>query len=147
MFHYNYTDLISKEYKLLLMKLKTEEKFAFLQLAQYVAQLDGEYGPKEREIVEEYCTEMGIENMDIDVKNFVLEDILTVFKSAQSQRIALLALMVLVHVDDKFGIYEHKVIDKIAHQFNISEQEIHLFSMWGKMGSALYEQALVFTAV
>lgn len=147
MFHYNYTDLISKEYKLLLMKLKTEEKFAFLQLAQYVAQLDGEYGPKEREIVEEYCTEMGIENMDIDVKNFVLEDILTVFKSAQSQRIALLALMVLVHVDDKFGIYEHKVIDKIAHQFNLSEQEVHLFSMWGKMGSALYEQALVFTAV
>jgi uncharacterized tellurite resistance protein B-like protein len=129
------------------MKLKTEEKFAFLQLAQYVAQLDGEYGPKEREVVEEYCTEMGIENMDIDVKSFVLEDILTVFKSAQSQRIALLALMVLVHVDDKFGISEHKVIDKIAHQFNISEQEIHLFSMWGKMGSALYEQALVFTAV
>jgi len=147
MFHYNYTDLISKEYKLLLMKLKTEEKFAFLQLAQYVAQLDGEYGPKEREIVEEYCTEMGIENIDIDVKSFLLEDILTIFKSAQSQRITLLALMVLVHVDDKFGIYEHKVIDKIAHQFNISEQEIHLFSMWGKMGSALYEQALVFTEV
>ena len=48
MFYYNYGDLISKEYKLLLMKLKTEEKFAFLQLAQYVAQLDGEYGPKER---------------------------------------------------------------------------------------------------
>ena len=147
MFHYNYTDLISKEYKLLLMKLKTEEKFAFLQLAQYVAQLDGEYGPKEREIVEEYCTEMGIENIDIDVKSFLLEDILTIFKSAQSQRITLLALMVLVHVDDKFGIYEHKVIDKIAYQFNISEQEIHLFSMWGKMGSALYEQALVFTEV
>lgn len=147
MFHYNYTDLISKEFKLLLMKLKTEEKFAFLQLAQYVAQLDGEYGPKEREIVEEYCTEMGIENIDIDVKSFLLEDILTIFKSAQSQRITLLALMVLVHVDDKFGIYEHKVIDKIAHQFNISEQEIHLFSMWGKMGSALYEQALVFTEV
>ena len=132
---------------MLLMKLKTEEKFAFLQLAQYVAQLDGEYGPKEREIVEEYCTEMGIENIDIDVKSFLLEDILTIFKSAQSQRITLLALMVLVHVDDKFGIYEHKVIDKIAHQFNISEQEIHLFSMWGKMGSALYEQALVFTEV
>lgn len=129
------------------MKLKTEEKFAFLQLAQYVAQLDGEYGPKEREIVEEYCTEMGIENIDIDVKSFLLEDILTIFKSAQSQRITLLALMVLVHVDDKFGIYEHKVIDKIAYQFNISEQEIHLFSMWGKMGSALYEQALVFTEV
>lgn len=146
MFYYNYGDLISKEYKLLLMKLKTEEKFAFLQLAQYVAQLDGEYGPKEREVVDEYCTEMGIENIEIDVKSFVLEDILAIFSSSKSQRIVLLALMVLVHVDDKFGIYEHKIIDKIAHHFNISEQEVHLFSMWGKMGSALYEQALVFIA-
>lgn len=146
MFHYNSRDLISKEYKLLLMKLKTEEKFAFLQLAQYVAQLDGEYGPKEREVVEEYCTEMGIENIEIDMKNFVLEDILAIFRTPKSQKITLLALMVLVHVDDKFGIYEHKIIDKIAHQFNLSEQDVHLFSMWGKMGSALYEQALVFTA-
>lgn len=127
------------------MKLKTEEKFAFLQLAQYVAQLDGEYGIKEREIVEEYCTEMGIENIEMNLKNFELEEILTIFRSSQSQRIALLALMVLVHVDDKFGIYEHKIIDKIAQQFNLKEKEIHLFSMWGKMGSSLYEQALIFT--
>ena len=137
---------IIKEYALLLMKLSTEEKFAFLQLAQYVAKLDGEYGPKEREIVEEYCTEMGIENIEFDLKNFILEDILAIFRSSKSQRITLLALMVLVHVDDKFGIYEHKIIDKIAQQFKLTEKEIHLFSMWGKMGSGLYEQALVFTA-
>ncbi|ARU48628.1 hypothetical protein Sdiek1_1464 [Sulfurospirillum diekertiae] len=132
---------------MLLMKLKSEEKFAFLQLSQYVANLDGEYGPKEREIVEEYCTEMGIENIEIDLKYFVLEDTLAIFRSSQSQRIILLALMVLVHVDDKFGINENRVIDKIAQHFNLTEQEINLFSMWGKMGSALYEQALVFTAV
>ena len=129
------------------MKLKSEEKFAFLQLSQYVAKLDGEYGPKEREIVEEYCTEMGIENIEIDLKHFVLENILEIFRSSQSQRIIMLALMVLVHVDDKFGIYENKIMDKIAQHFHLSEKEIYLFSMWGKMGSALYEQALVFTAV
>ena len=61
MFDYNFSDWISKEYELLLIKLKAEEKFAFLQLAQYVAKLDGEYGLKERELVDEYCTEMGIE--------------------------------------------------------------------------------------
>jgi uncharacterized tellurite resistance protein B-like protein len=129
------------------MKLKSEEKFAFLQLAQYIANLDGEYGPKEREIVEEYCSEMGIENIEIDLKHFVLEDILAIFRSMKSQRIILLALMVLVHVDDKFGIYENKTMDKIAQYFNLTEQEINLFSMWGKMGSALYEQALVFTTI
>lgn len=145
MFDYNFSDLISKEYELLLMKLKTEEKFAFLQLAQYVAKLDGEYGLKERELVDEYCTEMGIENMEINLEPFNLEETLETFRSTQSRKITLLALMVLVHVDDKFGIYEHKTMDKIAHIFNISEREMHLFSMWGKMGSALYEQAMVFT--
>ena len=127
------------------MKLKSEEKFAFLQLAQYIAQLDGEYGLKEREIIDEYCTEMGIENIDIDLKHFVLEEILMTFRTSRSQRIILLALMVLVHVDDKFGLNEYKIMDKIAQQFNLAEKEIDLFSMWGKMGSALYEQALVFT--
>ena len=145
MFYYNFIDPLSKEYKLLLMKLKAEEKFAFLQLAQYIAQLDGEYGLKEREIIDEYCTEMGIENIEIDLKHFVLEEILMTFRTSRSQRIILLALMVLVHVDDKFGLNEYKIMDKIAQQFNLERKEIDLFSMWGKMGSALYEQALVFT--
>lgn len=138
---------IIKEYALLLMKLSTEEKFAFLQLAQYVAKLDGEYGPKEREVIEEYCTEMGIENVEITIELFHLEGILSVFKTAKSQKIAVLALMVLVHIDDKYGIYEHKVMYKIAQIFNLNEQQIHLFSMWGKAGSALYEQAIIFTEV
>ena len=146
MFDYNFFDLTMKEYKVLLMKLKTEEKFAFLQLSQYVANLDGEYGVKERELVAEYCTEMGIENVEIPLEHFNLEDNLNTFRSIQSKKIAAIGLMILVHVDDKFGIYEHKVMDKIAHIFNISEKDIHLYSMWGKMGSALYEQALVFTA-
>ncbi|KFL35326.1 hypothetical protein JU57_00865 [Sulfurospirillum sp. SCADC] len=131
---------------MLLMKLKTEEKFAFLQLAQYVAKLDGEYGLKERELVNEYCTEMGIENMEINLEQFNLEETLQIFRSTQSRKITVLSLMVLVHIDDKFGIYEHKTMDQIAQRFTITEKEMHLFSMWGKMGSALFEQAMVFTA-
>ncbi len=129
---------------MLLMKLATEEKFAFLQLAQYIAKLDGEYGPKEREVVNEYCTEMGIENVEINIELFDLESILTVFKSAKSQKIAMLSLMVLIHIDDKYGIYEHKVMYNIAQKFHLDERQMHLFSMWGKAGSAIYEQALVF---
>ncbi|WP_245391457.1 TerB family tellurite resistance protein [Sulfurospirillum barnesii] len=127
------------------MKLSSEEKFAFLQLAQYVAKLDGEYGPKEREVIEEYCTEMGIENVEINMELFDLDTLLSIFKSPKSQKIAILALMVLVHIDDKYGIYEHKVMYKIAQIFKLDETKMHLFSMWGKAGSALYEQALVFT--
>lgn len=128
------------------MKLSSEEKFAFLQLTQYIAKLDGEYGPKEREVIEEYCTEMGIENHDINTEQFDLEENLKTFKTTKSQKIVLLSLMVLVHIDDAFGLYEHKVINKIAQAFFISEKELHFFSMWGKAGSALYEQALLLTS-
>jgi len=127
------------------MKLETEEKFAFIQLAQYIAKIDGEYGPKEREIVNEYCTEMGIENVEIDKDQFILEDNLQIFMTKESQKIAMLSLMVLIHIDDKFGIYEHKTIAKIALKFDFTEKEIHHFSMWGKIGAALYEQALLLT--
>jgi len=127
------------------MNLTSEEKFAFLQLTQYVAKLDGEYGPKERELIEEYCTEMGIENFDINTNNFIIEECLKIFRTPKSQKIALLALMVLVHIDDAFGLYEHKVIHQIGQIFSLDEKELHFFSMWGKASSALYEQALLLT--
>jgi len=127
------------------MNLTSEEKFAFLQLTQYIAKLDGEYGVKERELIEEYCTEMGIENFDIDTNHFIIEECLKIFKTVKSQKIALLAIMVLVHIDDAFGLYEHKVIHQISQIFSLDEQELHFFSMWGKAGSALYEQALLLT--
>ena len=127
------------------MKLKTEEKFAFLHLVQYVAKLDGEYGPKEREIIEEYCMEMGIENVELSQEHFILEETLETFSSPKSRRIALLGLMVLVHIDDKFGIYEHKTMAQIALKFEFEEKQLQYFSMWGKAASAMYEQALMLT--
>ncbi len=129
---------------MLLMKLRAEEKFAFLQLAQYIARLDGEYSIKEREIIQEYCIEMGIENVDFQEEDFILEENLKIYTSIRSQRIVILTLMVLVYIDDKFGIYEYKTLDKIADHFDIEEKDLHLFAMWGKAGSALFEQALVF---
>ncbi len=139
-----WTNEFKREKSVLLMKLRTEEKFAFLQLAQYIARLDGEYSVKEREIICEYCIEMGIEEVEFEEEDFTLEENLEIFSSIRSQRIVLLALMILVHIDDKFGLYEHKTLDKIAQHFEVGEKDLHLFSMWGKAGSALFEQALVF---
>ena len=87
------------------MKLKTEEKFAFLQLCQHIAKVDGEYSLKERNVINEYCMEMGIDNVEIDQEQFILEDNLAVYTTRGSQKIAMLSLMVLIHIDHKFGIY------------------------------------------
>jgi hypothetical protein len=95
---------------MLLMKLQSKEKFSFLQLAHYLARVDSKYGPREEEILLEYCTEMGIENLDsFDSENFSLDGILKDFKSEQSKRIVILELMILIHIDHTFHLNEQKL--------------------------------------
>lgn len=124
------------------MKLKSEEKFAFLQLAQYIAYADGEYGPKEKEIIAEYCIEMGIDYFEINRELIKFEEILKTFQTRESQRIVMLSLMALIHIDDHFGLHEHKTINLVAEKFQFTLKELHAFSIWGKSASALYEQGL-----
>jgi hypothetical protein len=128
-----------------LMKLQSKEKFSFLQLAHYLARIDKRYGEKEEDIIFEYCTEMGIENLDsFDVDNFCLDAILNDFKSEQSKRIVLLELMILIHIDRTFHINEMELIDKITNKFNISLADVKDYSQWGKSVSMLYEVAKIF---
>ena len=90
---------------MLLMKLQSKEKFSFLQLAHYLARIDNDFGAREDEIILEYCTEMGIENLDsFDMQNFSLETILRDFKSEASKKIVVLELMILIHIDHNFNI-------------------------------------------
>lgn len=126
---------------MLLMKLETNEKFAFLDLAHYLARVDSEYGEKEQEIILEYCAEMGIENDDnFDMDDFSLEDIIKDFKSTQSKKIVLLELMILIHADDKFDFKEKKLITTINEFFGFEERDLNYYSQWGKAVAALYEQ-------
>ena len=126
---------------MLLMKLEAKEKFAFLQLAHYLARVDEEFGQKEEDIIEEYCAEMGVENsIMFDMESFNLKSILKDFKSERSKKIVVLELMILVHIDDKFDLKEYDLIHNIIDTFNLNEKDIKHFSSWGKAVSALYEQ-------
>ena len=130
---------------MLLMKLQSKEKFSFLQLAHYLARVDNNYGEKEEEIILEYCTEMGIENIDsFDFGNFSLDDILKDFKSEKSKRIVILELMILIHIDHIFNINEKKLIQKISDSFGIDISDVNDYSQWGKSVAMLYEVAKIF---
>ncbi len=130
---------------MLLMKLESKEKFSFLQLAHYLARVDNHYGKKEEEIILEYCTEMGIENLDsFDFDNFSLDNILKDFKSQKSKRIVLLELMILIHIDHIFNISEKKLIEKISESFQIDISDVNDYSQWGKSVAMLYEVAKIF---
>lgn len=126
------------------MKLENNEKFAFLKLAYYLANIDGEFDLEEKNVIDEYCAEMGLDDIDMDLENFNLEDTLKEIKSPQSQKITLLELMVLIHSDDKLHRFENKVITDIAMFFNIPSHYIDIYSQWGKMASALFLQGELF---
>lgn len=128
---------------MLLMKLEAKEKFAFLQLAHYLARIDGEFQSDEEKIIEEYCAEMGIDNsVHFLMDKFDLENTLSIFKSPQSKKIVVLELMILVHIDNRFDITEYELVEKLFISFNLSSDELKEYSSWGKAVSALYEQGV-----
>jgi len=130
---------------MLLMKLEAKEKFSFLQLAHYLARIDKDYGEKEEEIILEYCTEMGIENTNVfDIDSFCLEKNLKDYKSKRSQRIVLLELMILIHIDNDFHINEKELIQKITDTFGIKLEDANDYSQWGKSVAMLYQVAKIF---
>ncbi len=130
---------------MLLMKLQSKEKFSFLQLAHYLARVENKYGQKEEEIILEYCSEMGIENLDsFDFENFSLEKTLKDFKSEASKRIVILELMILIHIDHSFNLNEKKLIQKISENFGIDIDDVNDYSQWGKSVAMLYEVAKIF---
>ena len=130
---------------MLLMELEAREKFAFLQLAHYLARVDNNFGKEEEEVILEYCDEMGIENIDsFDMDSFNLEATLNNFKSQRSRKIVVLELMILVHIDSVFNINEQILIEKISQNFGISTKDLNDFSSWGKSVAKLYEVAKVY---
>jgi len=50
-----------------LNRLNQEEKIAFLKLAKYVVSIDDKLYEKETYLIEQYCKEMNIENIDIKI--------------------------------------------------------------------------------
>lgn len=125
------------------MQLKTQEKFAFLFIAHHIAKSDGTFSNREKNIIDDYCVEMGIDDIIYDEKDYNLDECLSKFKTSKSQNILLLELMILVHVDDKFNQYESDLINVISKKFNIDDTQVKYASSWGKAISALREQALL----
>lgn len=130
---------------MLLMQLETREKFSFLQLAHYLAGIDNKCGEREEDIILAYCLEMGIENLDsFDIDSFCLEENLNNYKTTRSQRIVLLELMILIHIDNNFHVNEKDLIKKMTEKFGFDLKDVDDYSQWGKSVAMLYQVANIF---
>ena len=113
---------------------------AFLQLAHHIAKSDGDFAEEEEGIIEKYCMEMQIENIDYNEDNFDIYDVLDVFKSEKSKKVVLLEIMALIYSDDYLHPAERRVLEKIIEEFDLSYSLSIVYTEWAKTMLSLYKQ-------
>lgn len=123
-----------------LNRLNQEEKVAFLELAHHIARSDNDFSDLQKVIINEYCTEMQVEDIEYKEKDFVLEITLNKINSTQSQKIILLEVMALIYSDNILHDEEKKILDKMAEKFGISGAILDVYTQWSKSILALTSQ-------
>ena len=123
-----------------LNQLNQEEKNAFLELAHYIARSDNDFSDDEKSIIEKYCMEMQIDNIDYDKKAFDIYNTLGKIKHKRSQKIVLLEIMALIYADDLMHPNEEKVLMKMLEEFDIHLPQFIICTEWAKTMLSLYRQ-------
>jgi uncharacterized tellurite resistance protein B-like protein len=125
-----------------LNKLNEKEKAAFLKLAYYVATSDNDFSIEEKEIINVYCAEMQINDIDFDKSNFNLDLTLLEIESSESQKIVLLEIMALVYADNILHQSEEDVLEKMVNKFNLNSKLTSVYAEWTKAILALTKQGV-----
>ncbi len=125
-----------------LNRLNQKEKVAFLELAYYVANSDNDFSSKEEDVINSYCVEMQIDNIDFDKSNFDLDLTLSNIESSQSQKIVLLEIMALVYSDNILHQAEAKVLQSMADKFQLNPKLVSVYAEWSKAMFALTIQGI-----
>ena len=109
-----------------LSQLDLEEQELFLDLAIYAALANNEFADKEKEIVDAYCIEMGLEKSSYEPKlelDAVLDRISKKCTKVELNMI-IVEILALVRSDDTYDSLEEAFVEKIHHAFNISDEKI-----------------------
>ncbi|RUM43805.1 MAG: TerB family tellurite resistance protein [Hydrogenimonas sp.] len=130
-----------------LLKLNKNEKKAFLQLAHYVARVDGNFGDEEKVVMQTYAYEMGIEDEGFKENEFNLDRTLESFETDEAKKIVLIEIMALIYADNKVDEKEEEIIENICKKFTITRKKTMLYEEWTKAMLALYKQGELFLSV
>lgn len=123
-----------------LNRLNPWEKSAFLLIAHHVAHADGEFCDREQLIIDKYCMEMQVDDVDYSTSDFNLADNLAVFERDSHKKIALLELMALVFSDEVYHPAEKAVIDEIVEIFELNPNLAVVYKEWAKSILSLFIQ-------
>ena len=103
-------------------KLNDKEKEMFLDLAVYAAQANGVVEETEKNMIMQYCKEMGVAFYDIS-KLHTLEEIIGVFtkSSKEKKKIVVLELLGLCYADNEFDDVEEAFIKKVSSDIGVKD--------------------------
>jgi len=120
---------------MLLNKLSTNEKEAFVSLVVKAAEANDEITIEEYNLVEEYCKEMGIIFFD-SKKLLSMDKVIEVIKSSTGEikRIISLELIGMLYVDGEFDQKEsdflYSFVDAIGIERDVIEEQIYLINKY-----------------
>lgn len=103
-------------------RLNDKEKEMFLDLAVYTAQANGIIEDTEKNLILQYCKEMGVAFYDIS-KLHSLEEVITVFSksSKEKKRIVVLEILGLCFADGDFDTVEQAFAKKFSEDIGLKD--------------------------
>lgn len=122
-----------------LNRLDHDSKVAFLKLAHYVANSNDDFLNSKKELIEAYCLEMNIENIDFKKDNFNIKEILDSVTDKKVQKIFLIEIMALIYSDEIITEAERRVIEAMEI-FELNSTVFEVYKEWSKATLALYMQ-------
>lgn len=127
-----------------LHQLSTEEKKSFLEIAYHFAWSNNDFSDAQKKVIEGYCNEMQIDNIDYNRENFDLGEVLSGITNPKSQKIFLLETLALIYADgsdlDSVHRGEKAVLTTMISAFNMKENVLVLYSEWTKCMLSLATQ-------
>lgn len=123
-----------------LNRLTLEEKEAFLHLAHYIAHVDDDFSQKERDIIDKYCMEMQIDDVEWSEEKFQRGAVLDVFQEESHKKIVLLEIMALVFSDGYLHQEEEQTLDEIVKHFGLNPNLGVVYKEWAKSILSLFVQ-------
>lgn len=117
-----------------LHQLSTEEKKSFLEIAYHFAWSNNDFSDAQKKVIEGYCNEMQIEDIDYNKDNFNIRNVLSKISNPISQKIVLLETMALIYADnaslDLIHEGEKRVLDLMILSFGIDKKLLNIYSEW-----------------
>ena len=106
-------------------QLSEKEKNAFISLSVYASKVNGVFAEDEKEMIQEYCREMGIPFFDAE-NVIAMDEVVDVFKNAELsiKKIVLLETLGLVYSDGNYDDCEKEFVSDFAKKIELTDADV-----------------------